>query len=181
MPEYSLTIAPGTLDSWWGSPGAPYAAAPGGSHGVPRPLTVRNRPAGALGSAEALRSALYALPQFRLGLVPILLVCPAFSGMRDMVGAFGDHLLREHRHPGALRRLAGDRLSRPRWLVPLLRSFLRRCAAGGRLLRPHFRLGTLRCHTGAPLMCDQAEAAIPCLGRCSFFPRSSNSSATVCA
>src|SRR6188472_2687894 len=48
--------------------------------------------------------ALRALPQLRLGPVPVLLVGPAFSGLGDVVGAFGDHLLGDLRRRGLLRR-----------------------------------------------------------------------------
>ena len=45
--------------------------------------------------ARSGATALRALPQIRLGPVPVRLVGPAFSGLGDVVGALGDHLRRD--------------------------------------------------------------------------------------
>jgi hypothetical protein len=47
--------------------------------------------------ARSGATALRALPQLRLGPVPVRLVGPAFSGLGDVVGALSDHLLRDLR------------------------------------------------------------------------------------
>ena len=85
--------------------------------------------------ARSGATALRALPQLRLGPVPVLLVGPAFSALKEEMwaSAFGDHLLRDLRGRGLLRRrLGGGRLLRPHRFLLRGRGFLRRRLGGGR-------------------------------------------------